>query len=87
MNEEYREAWELMEIKYVPDADGFNTEYSLWYDTMNDKWCCIFGDTEYYDPYDSDHDADFDQEWEAREWFEDYTGFADDADWRDDWLD
>lgn len=71
MDEKYP-IWEMVSHKMVYDWDGFTTDYSLWHDIENDKWCCIFGDNDWYDPYNSEPDAEFDTEWEAWEWFEDY---------------
>ena len=71
--------WQLVDSKNVVDSDGFITDYTLWHDDVNGAWCCVFGDAEVYTPFNSFPDAQFESEWEAREWFEDYTGFAEDG--------
>lgn len=74
--------WNLVEKKDVVDSDGFWTEYTLWYNEFNDQWVCIFGDSDIYYPENSYYDAEFEDEGEAREWFDSYNGFADDLDER-----
>ena len=68
------ENWELVSRKEVPDADGFMTEYS-WY-TDGDVHIFIFGDSEVYYPESTEPDWECETEEEAREWFENYNGFA-----------
>lgn len=70
--------WEEIASKSVMDADGFYTDYTLWYNTASDEYVCIFGDKDIYDPTNYDADAEFDNEDEAREWFDSYNGFEDD---------
>lgn len=71
--------WEFIESKTITDWDGFNTDYTLWYDSANNVWCCIYGDSELYDPYNTDPDAEFESEDEAWEWFNSYEGgYSDD---------
>jgi len=69
--------WEMIAKKSVLDYDGFSTDYSLWHNWMDDTWICIFGDVDFYNPSNS-CDAEFDNEAEAHEWFDSYTGFDDD---------
>lgn len=70
------------DIKSVRDSDGFMTEYTMYYDSDLDRYVFVFGDTDLYDPNDGYEEFDFecDSEREAREWFDDYTGFDDDDD-------
>ena len=67
--------WENKGTKEVPDPmDGFITEYSLWQNQETKEWVCIFGDTDLYNPNNSEPDVSFEQnEEEARSWFENYT--------------
>lgn len=74
--------WDLIEKKDVMDSDGFWTEYTLWHNEFNDQWVCIFGDSDIYYPENSDYDAEFEDEDEAREWFDSYEGFDNDLDER-----
>lgn len=77
--------WEMVSSKSVHDTDGWVDDYSLWHDIENDRWCCIFGDNDLYDPYNAEPDAEFDSEDEAIEWFDNYYGPGDDDpnDWED----
>lgn len=82
----------LLDSKRVPDADGFMTDYSLYSNTSGDgaQYVCILGDRDLYSPDNDDPDfvPDFDfesdDEDEAREWFDDYTGCNEDDDYYDD---
>lgn len=73
---EYSEAWELVSRKEVPDADGFMTEYS-WY-TDGDIHIFILGDSEVYNPDNTNPDWECETEEDARAWFDNYNGFATD---------
>jgi hypothetical protein len=72
--------WDMVDTKQVQDSDGFWTDYTLWHNTVTGMWECTFGDKEIYYPENTYADAEFETEDEAREWFECYTGFADDED-------
>lgn len=72
--------WDMIDTKQVQDSDGFWTDYTLWHNTVTGIWECTFGDREIYYPENTYADAEFETEDEAREWFECYTGFADDKD-------
>ena len=72
--------FEFMDRKDVLDSDGFYTEYTLYYDVLNDRYVTVFGDSDIYRPEDGDFDMEFESEAEALEWFDDYKGFADDED-------
>lgn len=65
--------WEMVERKSVQDYDGFWTDYALWHNDITDRWVCIFGDTDIYYPENAEYDAEFENEEEAREWFENYS--------------
>ena len=75
--------WEEMYSKQVEDSDGFMTDYT-WYvkDNANgsETHVMIFGDQDLYTPVNSEPDAEFDSEDAAREWFDNYKGFAEDLD-------
>ena len=75
--------WEEMESKQVEDSDGFMTDYT-WYVKDNEDGSethvMIFGDQNLYTPMNSEPDAEFDGEEVAREWFDNYKGFAEDLD-------
>lgn len=66
--------WELVDSKDVKDFDDFWTSYNLWYNPITDVWGCTFGDPEIYYPENTDFDNldDFENEDEAREWFDNY---------------
>lgn len=66
--------WELVDSKDVQDFDDFWTSYNLWYNPITDVWGCTFGDPEIYYPENTDFDNldDFENEDEAREWFDNY---------------
>lgn len=70
--------WVELASKSVEDSNGFLTDYTLY--TNGETYVCIFGDKELYTP-DTD-DADFETESEkvAWDWYNSYTGFADDED-------
>ena len=68
--------WKLVKKKEVYDSDGFLTEYS-WY-TDGSKHIFMFGDSDLYEPDEDYADWTADSEQEAAEWFDNYTGFAED---------
>ena len=68
--------WKLVKKKEVYDSDGFLTEYS-WY-TDGSKHIFMFGDSDLYEPDEDYADWTADSEREAAEWFDTYTGFAED---------
>lgn len=72
------DVWELVDKKSVMDSDGFYTDYCLYYNVLEDTYATVFGDSDMYRPEDGWFDAEFDNEAEALEWFENYTGFDDD---------
>ena len=66
--------------KEVLDFDGFNTEYTMYYDEVMDRYVFVLGDSDMYDPNDGyvNFDYECDTEREANEWFSSYEGFDDD---------
>ena len=62
--------------KSVYDADGFTTDYTMYYDSGEDKYVMVFGDSDIYSPEDEEFDAEFEDEDTAREWFDNYEGFT-----------
>ena len=79
--EDHEEAkWKRLLTKSVNDSDGFLTDYSMWYNDGEKRWVFIFGDSDIYDPTNTDPDWETENPEEAREWFLDYKGFEDDED-------
>lgn len=85
-NEPY---WEMIDRKIILDYDGFNTEYTLYYNEEEGRYVCIFGDSDIYTPETADPDWEGETYEEAREWFDDYKGPGeedeDDYDYKD-WV-
>ena len=79
-DEDVMQDWELLSKKSVPDSDGFLTEYSLYRSTDGSMFICMFGDSDIYEPDPNYADYETDDEDTAWEWFNNYTGFADDED-------
>lgn len=78
--------WERLITKPVNDSDGFTTDYSMWYNDGEKRWVFIFGDSDAYDPTNTDPDWETEDPEEARQWFLDYKGFEDtDEDLKEDW--
>ena len=76
--ENHKEAkWERLITKPVNDSDGFTTDYSMWYNDGEKRWVFIFGDSDVYDPTNTDPDWETEDPEEARQWFLDYNGFED----------
>lgn len=69
--------YEFVARKDVYDSDGFTTDYTMYYDVLNDRYVFVFGDADIYKPEDEDFDWECDTEEEAREWFDNYTGIYD----------
>ena len=70
--------YEYIQSKTVTDYDGFNTDYTMYYDALNEKFIMIFGDSDLYTPDNTEPDAEFDDEDTAYEWFDNFTGIDDD---------
>ena len=75
--------YDLVDRKNVEDSDGFLTQYS-WYKTSDGNNVFVFGDPDIYLPEDEDFDWETEDDDAAREWFDNYEGFADDDDEYDD---
>ena len=69
--------WALVSCKTVMDSDGFNTEY-CWY-TNGDKHIFMFGDSDLVEPDEDYADWVCETEQEAKDWFNNYTGFDEDT--------
>jgi hypothetical protein len=63
--------------KPVKDADGFYTDYTMYFDTEINWYVFVFGDKDIYLPENSDFDWTCETEDEAWEWFDSYNGFED----------
>lgn len=76
------EQYTYIKSKTVYDYDGFTTEYTMYYDEVNDRYVFVFGDSDFYNPNDGYEEFDWecDTEQEANEWFENYKGYEDDLD-------
>ena len=76
------EQYSYIKSKDVYDSDGWRTEYTMYYDEVNDRYVFVFGDSDLYDPNDGYEEFDWecDTEREANEWFDNYNGFEDDLD-------
>lgn len=72
--------FELIDKKSIYDADGFTTDYCLYYDSLNEIWITIFGDSDVYTPENTEPDVEFDSEEEAMNWFNSYNGLEDEED-------
>ena len=71
-------AWRELASKSVEDSDGFNTDYTLY--TNGETYICMFGDKDLYEPDASYADYETENEQDAWDWFNSYTGFADEED-------
>ena len=72
--------YEYIKSKTVLDSDGWQTEYTMYYDWEDGQYIFIFGDSDLYDPTNESPDWECDTEEEANEWFDSYTGFDDEED-------
>ena len=82
--------YERIKGKSVMDTDGFYTDYTMYYDTLLDKYVFVFGDEELYSPGSGNFDWECDSEQEANEWFNDYNGYdeyEEEHAWLDDMVD
>lgn len=73
------EQYTYIKSKDVNDADGWRTEYTMYYDEVEDRYVFVFGDSDIYNPNDGYEEFDYecDTEREANEWFDNYEGFED----------
>ena len=79
---EDKECFKLIKSKQVVDSDGFMTDYSMY--KVDDKYVMIFGDSDIYDPSNTEPDWESESEAEAETWFENYKGFEGEEDYPDD---
>lgn len=78
--------WKKLITKPVNDSDGFTTDYSMWYNEGEKRWVFIFGDSDAYNPTNTEPDWETEDPEEARQWFLDYKGFEDtDESLKEDW--
>lgn len=73
--------WEMITSKYVKDADGFYTQYTMYRNLETGLYVFVFGDDDLYVPEDGWFDFETESKEEAWEWFNDYNGFEDDDDY------
>lgn len=72
--------YEFIDSKTVIDSDGFTTEYTMYYDNIDDRYVFVFGDSDLYSPYDENFDWECETKDEAYEWFDSYVGPGEDED-------
>lgn len=77
-SDDYVDDWRELASKSVEDSDGFNTDYTLY--TNGETYICMFGDKDLYEPDASYADYETENEQDAWDWFNSYTGFADEED-------
>lgn len=82
--EENNSNWKRLDTKQVNDTDGFLTEYSLYKmlnpDLGEPEYVCILGDTDIYNPDNTEPDWEGMSRSEAIEWFEYFDGYYEDED-------
>ena len=76
------EPYTYVKSKTVYDSDGWTTEYTMYYDEVNDRYVFVLGDSDFYNPNDGYEEFDWEcnTEREANDWFDNYNGFEDDLD-------
>ena len=62
----------MVDHKMVEDSDGFLTDYTWYYDEVEEKHLFIFGDMDLYTPEEDTPDYECDRYKEAKEWFDCY---------------
>lgn len=77
-SDDYVDDWRELASKSVEDSDGFNTDYTLY--TNGETYICMFGDKDLYEPDEAYADYETENEQDAWDWFNSYTGFADEED-------
>ena len=74
--EEFKDkVYNLVARKKVPDSDGFMTEYSWYFAPETGTHVFVFGDSDIYRPEQEIFDHVCETEDQAREWFDNYSGF------------
>lgn len=71
---ENKSEFSFVASKSVLDSDGFMTDYT-WYHAPDGTSVFVFGDSDIYKPEDGYFDHVCENEHEAQEWFDCYTGF------------
>lgn len=69
--------YEWLATKDVQDSDGFLTEYTMYRRRSDGMYVMVFGDRDIYSPEDGDFDYETEDEQDAWDWFDSYTGFDD----------
>lgn len=70
--------YEEIKSKEVVDADGFTTDYTMYFDKDEQKYIFMFGDKEVSTPADEYADWMSEDEEIANSWFDHYVGFNED---------
>lgn len=73
--------YEYVKSKSVLDSEGWNDDYTMYYDVLNDKYVFVFGDNDIYNPNEDeyiDFDWECDTKSEAEDWFSHYKGPGED---------
>ena len=77
------DVWEEIASKSVEDSDGFMTDYTMYRNINTGEYVFVFGDKDIYRPEDGNFDWECETEEEAKEWFDNYSGFAvEDEEWK-----
>lgn len=69
--------YEWLATKDVQDSDGFLTDYTMYRRRSDGMYVMVFGDRDFYSPEDGDFDYETEDEQDAWDWFDSYTGFDD----------
>lgn len=77
LKESFFSSYERVASKSVLDSDGFYTDYT-WYKSEDGLNVFVFGDNEVYTPEEGNFDFETENDDEAQEWFDSYTGFEED---------
>lgn len=64
--------YKLIRHKYVEDSDGFLTDYAM-YEMPDGNYVFIFGDTDLYNPDNTEWDWEAETREQADEWFDNYS--------------
>lgn len=79
--------YEYIVSKRVADADGFMTDYTMYYDNVKDQYIFMFGDEDITEPDEDYADWIAETEKQAYEWYSSYNGFEDEEELSDDDFD
>lgn len=67
--------YEWVKSKMVTDFDGWQTEYTMYHDLDTDTYVFILGDSDVYNPTNTEPDWECDTEAQADNWFANYEGY------------